>query len=216
MSKKMRFLSFVLAVSFVCLCAVACAQKSDDDTNAYTDTQSTETEITYENVDVDDYVKSIQYKNLSVAWNSNKDTKGDAVWNAVYATVTIENYPDEKVSYYFDQMKDAYMHYAKGNEADYLLILEAQGTSEEEMLVKSRQMVKEDLVFEYIIKHEQIAVTDEEKDSLFNKYVEKYSVELNRPPEDVSANMKEYIYESMLYDKTTEYLFSVNAFVAGQ
>lgn len=216
MSKKMRFLFFVLAVSFVCLCAVACAQKSDGDTNAYTDTQSTETEITYENVNVDDYVKAIQYKNLSVAWNSNKDTKETAVWDAVYATVTIENYPEKKVSYYFDQMKDAYMHYAKGNEADYLLILEAQGTSEEEMLAKSRQMVKEDLVYEYIVRHEQITVTDEEKNSLFVKYVQKYSAELNKSPEYVKEQMAEYIYESMLYDKTTEYLFSVNTFVTDQ
>ena len=82
--------------------------------------------------------------------------------------------------------------------------------------MKSRQMVKEDLVYEYIVRHEQITVTDAEKDSLFDKYVQKYSAELDKSPEYVEEQMAGYIYESMLYDKTTEYLFSVNTFVTDQ
>lgn len=212
MNKKVKILAFLLCAFMMCATLAACSgSRETDETDA-----GAQTEITYENIDVDSYVETIQYKGLSVAWDSETETKEAAIWNAIYASVIIENYPEEKVNYYFNQMKNTYMHYAKGNEADYLLLLEAQGTSEEEMLAKSRQMVKEDLVFEYIIKHEQITVTDEEKDSLFNKYVEKYSAELNKSPEDVAASMKDYIYESMLYDKTTEYLFSVNTFVTKQ
>lgn len=212
MSKRVKFLAFVLSVASVCLIFSACSitqEQSETDS-------ATDTEITYENVDVDSYVKSIQYKDLSVTWNSATETKEDAVWNAVYATVTIVEYPEDKVSYYFDQMKNTYMYYAKGDETDYKLLLEAQGISESDMLEKAKETVKEDLVFEYVIKHEGIVVTDAEKSSLFDKYVEKYSAELNKSPEDVSANMKNYIYESMLYDKTTEYLFSVNNIVPKQ
>ena len=177
---------------------------------------ATDTELTYENVDVDSYVKSIQYKDLSVTWDSATETKEDAVWNAVYASVTIEEYPGDKINYYFNQMKNTYMYYAKGDETDYQLLLEAQGISESDMLEKAKENVKEDLVFEYIVKHEGIVVTEAERSELFDKYVQKYSEALNKPTEDVSSNMKDYIYESMLYDKTTEYLFSVNNIVPKQ
>lgn len=212
MSKKVKFLAFLLSVTAVCLIFSACSSTQEQgETNLDVDT-----EITYENVDVDNYVKSIQYKDLSVTWDSATETKEDAVWNAVYATVTIVEYPEDKVNYYFNQMKNTYMYYAKGDEADYKLLLEAQGISESDMLESAKETVKEDLVFEYVTKHEGITVTDAEKSELFGKYVEKYSAELNKSPEDVSANMKNYIYESMLYDKTTEYLFSVNNIVPKQ
>ena len=208
MSKGLKFLAFTLCV----LTLIASLASCSDSQKTNEEESDAQTEITYENIDVDGYVKSIQYKGLTVAFDSMSETKADAVWNAVYATAVLEGYPEEKVSYYFGQMKDSYMHYAGGDEEKYLLVLEAQGTSEEQMLEEAKRLVKEDLVFEYIIKHEQITVTDEEKDSLFNKYVEKYSAELGKAHEEVAASMEDYIYESMLYDKTTEYLFTVNTF----
>lgn len=208
MSKGLKFLAFTLCVLTLCISLAAC---SDSQNTNETETDA-QTEITYENIDVDRYVKSIQYKGLTVAFDSMSETKADAVWNAVYATAVLEGYPEEKVSYYFGQMKDSYMHYAGGDEEKYLLVLEAQGTSEEEMLADAERLVKEDLVYEYIIKHEGIALTDGEKTALFDKYVAKYSEELGKTPEEVAASMEDYIYESMLYDKTTEYLFTVNTF----
>ena len=212
MSKKVKFMAFILSALSVGILFASCAgtgESGKPESDAVT-------EITYENIDVDSYVKSIQYKDLSITWDPATQTKADAVWNAVYASVTIKEYPEDKVNYYFNQMKNTYMYYAKGDEADYQLLLEAQGISESDMLEKAKETVKEDLVFEYITKHEGISVTDAEKSALFDKYVAKYSEELNKAPEDVSANMKEYIYESMLYDKTTEYLFSVNNVVPKQ
>ena len=208
MSKGLKILAVMLCVFLLCTTVMACSDSRED---AETDLDA-QTEITYENIDVDRYVKSIQYKGLTVAFDSMSETKADAVWNAVYATAVFGGYPEEKVSYYFGQMKDSYMHYAGGDEEKYLFVLEAQGTSEEEMLADAERLVKEDLVYEYIIKHEGIALTDGEKAELFDKYVEKYSTELGKTPEEVAASMEDYIYESMLYDKTTEYLFTVNTF----
>ena len=224
MNIKIKFFALIICALIVCMSFVACNKTENNvgedgvasDAVAQTQPQNEETEINYENTNVDNYVKNVQYKELDVSFDSNKVTKEDAVWDAIYSTAIIEDYPDDKVNYYFNQMKDAYMHCAHGNEADYLLLLKARGTSEADMLEKSRQMVKEDLVYRYIVKHEQITVTDEEKASLFNKYVQKYSAELNKSPDYVEKHMAEYIYESMLYDKTTEYLFSVNTFVTNQ
>ena len=208
MSKGLKFLAFMLCVLTLSISLAAC---SDSQNVSETETDA-QTEITYENIDVDSYVKSIQYKGLTVAFDSMNETKADAVWSAIYATAILEGYPDEKVSYYFGQMKDSYMHYAGGDEEKYLLLLEAQGTSEEKMLEEAERLVKEDLVYEYIIKHEGITLTDGEKAELFDKYVAKYSAELGKAPEEVAASMADYVYESMLYDKTTEYLFTVNTF----
>ena len=167
------------------------------------------TDFSYDDINVTDYVKALTYKGLQVS-AADGASAADALWDSIYATAQIDSYPEQKVSYYFDQIKKSYMSAVGGNADDYALLLESRGITEQTMLEQARQMVKEDLVYLYIVQVEGLELTDAEKTSLFDKYVDRYAVELGRPREYVAENMTEYIYESMLYDKTMEFLLASN------
>ena len=92
------------------------------------------------------------------------------------------------------------------------MLLESRGTDESKMREEAREMVKKDLVFWYIVQAEGITVTEEEKQTHFDKYVDKFVSDYGYSRAYVTENMADEIYEAMLYDKTLEYLFSVNTF----
>ena len=58
-----------------------------------------------------------------------------------------------------------------------------------------------------------IVLTEDEKTRLLDKYAEKYASNFGYDREYVKKNLADLVYESMLYDKTTEYLILHNTFV---
>ena len=169
-------------------------------------------ELDYSNIKASDYISTIEYKNTEVLLASEDASRQDAVWDAVIASAQISTYPEEPVRYYFEQTKRYYMITVDNNEEDYQKLLESRGISETDMQNEARALVKKDLVFMYIVEAEQISVSEAEKEELFGRYVDKYVSEYGYRREYVTENMRELIYESMLYDKTTEYLLINNTF----
>jgi FKBP-type peptidyl-prolyl cis-trans isomerase (trigger factor) len=104
------------------------------------------------------------------------------------------------------------MYLVNGNEEDYELLLKNRGTDEAKLREEAREMVKKDLVYYYIVRNENITVTDAEKAELFEKYVEKYVTAYGYNRDYVVGNMTGIIYDSMLYDKTMEFLINNNIF----
>ena len=212
--------SVVLVLSAL-LCSAACNEETvPDETSEKMTEQMTEaeteheafTELNYDDIDLSKHVKEVKYKELEITLKKADDSREEALWEAILATANVESYPEDKVEYFFKQTKDAYMYLVNGNEEDYLLLLKNRGTDENKMRDEARELVKKDLIYYYIVQTEKIAVTDKEKTELFDKYVEKYVSAYGYNREYVKDNMTEMIYDSMLYDKTMEFLIKENNF----
>ena len=128
-------------------------------------------------------------------------SKGEAVWRAVKNRATVAEYPEQQVNYYISQLEAQYKYYA-----------EEAGATEESVRAEAQEMAIDDIIFELVRRAENITLTEEEKESLFDKYVEKYVEDYGYSKSYVKKNMSELIYESMLYDKTTEFLITNNDF----
>ena len=174
--------------------------------------ENEETDINYSDIDISEYIDSVTYKGLTVFLENEDSSKEDALWNELLQNVEIIDYPEDKVRYYFEQEKAAYMYLVNGDEDSYKTFLKVRGITEEDMLDDAKEMVAKDLIYRLVAQKEEISVTDEEKKALFDRYVEKYVEEFGYGKSYVTANMNELIYESMLYDKTMEYLILNNNF----
>lgn len=207
----------IMLLIAIALSVSACVGNTEGETTEQA-TQSettevvTDTEINYDAVDVDEHVEFVIYMGLAVTLESEDSDKEDALWKEILATAKISSYPEDKVEYFFRQTKEAYMYLVNGNEEDYELLLKNRGTDEAKLREEARELVKKDLVYYYIVRRENISVTEEEKTALFDKYVEKYVTAYGYNREYVVENMTQIIYDSMLYDKTMEYLIKNNTF----
>ena len=78
------------------------------------------------------------------------------------------------------------------------------------ILEEAKALTKSDLVYSVIVKLEGIRVTEDEKERLFDRYVDKYVSVYGYSADYVKKNLSSEIYSSMLYDKTTEFLLTNN------
>ena len=138
--------------------------------------------------------------------------KGEAVWLAVKNRATVAEYPEQQVNYYVSQLEAQYKYYAEEAGVSYEEMLAEMGATEESVRAEAQEMAIDDIIFELVRRAENITLTEEEKESLFDKYVEKYVEDYGYSKSYVKKNMSELIYESMLYDKTTEFLITNNDF----
>ena len=212
MKKSTVRLIACLLSAVLLLCAVGCKKSDKDGEKAPDSNTDTKATLDYSGVMPSDYIKSISYKGLEIALESENASKQNAVWDAVLGSVKIDTYPEEAVNYYFEQTKRLYMESVDNNAEDYLALLERRGITESDMLSEAKALVKKDLALLYITQTEKISVTDAEKSSLFDKYVQRYVDTYGYDKAYVMENMSELIYESMLYDKTTEFLILNNTF----
>ena len=81
------------------------------------------------------------------------------------------------------------------------------------MTQEAKALVAMDLIVLAVQKDAKIALTEDEKARLFDKYAEKYVQDFGYDLEYVKENLSDFIYNSMLYDKTTEYLILKNTFI---
>ena len=171
-----------------------------------------ETDINYSDVDISEYIESVTYAGLTVLLESEDASKEEALWETLLENAVIIDYPEDKVRYYFEQEKASYMYLVNGDEDSYKTLLKMRGITEEDMLADAKEMVAKDLIYRFVAQKEEISVTDEEKKALFDRYVKKYVENFGYGESYVTANMPDLIYESMLYDKTMEYLIMNNTF----
>ena len=161
--------------------------------------------------ELEKYATVGKYKDMQISLGGK--TKEEAVWDAVLKGISVHEYPSEHVYYYMSQLKGQYSYYAEQAGVSYKEILEQLGQSETTILHDSKNMTKKDMAYAIIVKLENISLSEDEKTAYFDRYVDKYVENYGYSKDYVTANMKEIIYDSMLYDKTTEFLILSNTFV---
>ena len=137
-------------------------------------------------------------------------SKGEAVWRAVRNRANIAEYPEQQVNYYISQIEAQYKYYADQADMTYEEMLQEVGATEESIRAEAQEMAIDDVIYELVRRAENITLSEEEKESLFDKYIDKYVEDYGYTKSYVKKNMSELIYESMLYDKTTEFLIKNN------
>jgi FKBP-type peptidyl-prolyl cis-trans isomerase (trigger factor) len=152
-----------------------------------------------------------QYKDLELKLGNN--TKEAALLSYIDKNSSIKKYPTGAVDYYFEQLKAQYRYYADEADMRYEAMLDELGEDNVTMKAEARRLVKNDLIFELIRKKEGITLTDEEKTAFFDRYVKKYAESYKYSEEYVREELSSLVYDSMLYDKTVEFLIIHNSFV---
>ena len=202
----MKFAKKIAALVLMATCALCImgCKKSQKD-------KPTET-LSYEGVSIADCVRLGAYEGLIVTMAEGVD-KAEAVWAAVRSGSEIVHYPEEAVAYYVAQEEARCRYYAKENGVDEKEAMAALGTSREQMETDAKRLVADDLIVLAVQADAEIELTEDEKARLFDKYADKYVADFGYDREYVKENLADLIYESMLYDKTTEYLILNNTFV---
>ncbi len=198
-AKKIAALLLMVACT---LCVMGCRKKQSD--------KPTDT-LSYEGISVTDCVRLGAYEGLAVTMGEHAD-KAEAVWAAVRNGSEILQYPEEAVAYYVAQEEARCRYYAKENGVDENEAMAALGTSREQMETDAKALVADDLIVLAVQADAGIVLTEDEKARLFDKYADKYVADFGYDREYVKENLSNLIYESMLYDKTTEYLILKNTF----
>ncbi len=201
--KSIKWLSALAIVLLSAMCFCACSWQSSVSVHPEKlDFFSMSTEELSELVEIG------EYKNLQISLNGR--TREEAVWDAIIAGSTVKDYPEEHVYYYIGQFQGQYKYYAEEAGMSYEKMLNELGINEGTIQREATEMTQKDILYALIVKLEGIELTEEEKTSLFDKYVEIYVSEYGYSNEYVTENMSELIYGSMLYDKTTEFLIVNN------
>ena len=162
----------------------------------------------------DDELKSYaelgEYKLMTLKQGSS--SKGEVVWAAVKKNATVRDYPEQQVSYYVSQIKAQYAYYAEEAGISYKEMLREVGATDESIRSEAESMAADDVIYELVRRDADITLREDEKSKFFEKYVEKYVEDYGYSREYVVENMTDEIYDSMLYDKTTEFLIAYNYF----
>lgn len=206
-----KLIAFWLLAAMLCICFTSCAPKPVP-VEPGIGVDGVDEPIDISGLELSEYVELGDYKNMTVRYDPEKLSRGDAAWAELLRGSTILKYPDRQVAYYFYQKKSGYEHMAKAGGVSYDELLDSLGITEETILEESRALTAEDLVFAALVKAEDIALTDEDKSAHYDKYVGLFVSEYGYTEEYVRKYLDEEIYETMLYDKTLERLISFAQF----
>ena len=214
-----KYITALLCITLSLSALVAC-NKTKAENEQSDSTESTVTVIGensfYSTIDLSEYVSLCQYTGLTLDISDTDGSRKDmenAIKKHVFEQSEIKAYPDEPLKYYFEQEKNFYMYLANGDENQYNALLTEAGVTEEDFSDIAKKYVTEDLVFYALTEAENISVSDTEKAELLDKYVDEYVKTYGYTEEYVTENMTDLIYDSMLYDKTIEFLIENNNFV---
>lgn len=200
-------LGAAMMVTCLLFAAASCAKQESPD-------EAVES-VPYDEARLDEYLSSVTYRDLTVLFDEKKETKGEAVWRTVLGSATVREYPAEQTAYYAAQIRAEYRYLAERENMTYEEMLALRGMSEASIEAEARAMVKSDLVFLYIVNDADIRLSGEEKTGLYDRYADKYVDRYGYDRTYVDANLREEVYESMLYDKTMEYLILHNEVTHG-
>ena len=160
--------------------------------------------------ELEEHVSIGEYKNVEIL--CGELSKQEALLLYVDKNSTVKRYPESEVAYYVEQLQKQYRYYAEQAGMKYEAMLDELGEDNVTMNAEAKRLVKNDLVFELIRKKEGIKLTDEEKAQFFDRYVKKYAESYKYSEEYVRTELSELVYDSMLYDKTVEFLIINNNF----
>ena len=191
----------------IMLSAAACSKKDGNNDG--------ERILAYENIDISKAVKLGEYKGLTVTLLDG-ETKAQAVWRVIIDSSEVLEYPSKQLDYYLSQSRARCEYYASVNDVSYEEALAALGYTEDSMCQEAKELVASDMIGIAIREQEGIALTDDEKDRLWDRYAEKYAYDWGYNLAYVKDSLAEEVFALMLYDKTSEYLIINNTFVTAE
>ena len=207
MKRMIKACALTLALLSLGTALLSCKETEGKDTD--TELESYAGMPEYDLEGLGGYVKPFKYTGLTV-YAKVGETRQEALWEEIVAGMEIIAYPSEQVEYYAAQERAKYRYYAKRDGIEYEALLEALGVTEETMYEAARGLVKDDLALQYIIKDANITLSDAELSEHTDKYAERLSEIYGYEAEYIKANMTEQIYDTMLSDKTMEFLLRSN------
>lgn len=160
--------------------------------------------------ELEEFVKIGEYKNISISLNGK--SKEEAINDYLVKNSKIEKLPEGAVEYYNAQLEEQYKYHAEQAEREYKELLEELSLSESALLEQAKSLVIKDIIFTTIQKKEGIALSSSDKERFFDRYVEKYAELYGYEKAYVKEKLVDEVYQTMLYDKTMEFLILNNTF----
>lgn len=151
-----------------------------------------------------------EYKNIELTLDGR--SKESAIISHIMANSCVKKYPVGTVEYYLIQLKKQYRYYAEQAGMRYEAMLDELGEDNFTMRAEATRLVKQDMILEFIRKQEGITLTDSEKSTYFDRYVLRYAEKYGYDEGYVRNELSDLVYDSMLYDKTIEFLIINNTF----
>ncbi len=201
--KSIKLLSTWAVILLTALCFCACSWKNSVSVHPK--------KLDFHSMSIDEleqYIELGAYRDLQIS--SEGRSRGEAVWDAVAENASIKEYPEEHVYYYIEQRQEQYKYYAEEAGISYKEMLEELGINEGNIIKEAKELTERDVLYALIVKIEKIELGEAEKSTHFDRYAKKYVSEYGYDEAYVKENMTELIYDSMLYDKTTEFLIISN------
>ena len=201
-----RMLAALLLVSLG-LMGAACSKDEPEGTDV--------SELSYEGVNPGDYLSSVTYLGLTVAYDATKGTRSETLWQAVVDGATVREYPEQAVAYYVSQIRAEYRYLADREGLKLEELLSLRGMSEETVRAEAAAMVKSDLVFLYVVEDAGIVLSESERIAHYDRYADRYVEKYGFDRAYVDEKLRDEVYDSMLFDKTMEYLLLHNEVTNG-
>ncbi len=128
----------------------------------------------------------------------------NTLWTSVVENAEVKEYPEQHVLHYYGELMGQYEYYASYYSVDLATVMSLYGVTEESVMETSRMYAKQDMVLYAIIGQEGIAVTDEE----YTAKLEEIASSAGATAQAVEDYYgKDYIMESMLWDKVIRQLY---------
>ena len=160
--------------------------------------------------ELEGFVKVGEYKNISISLNGK--SKEEAINDYLVKNSKIEKLPEGAVEYYNAQLEEQYKYHAEQAGREYDELLKELSLSESELLEQAKSLVVKDIILTTVQKKEGITLSDSDKEKFFDRYVEKYAELYGYEKAYVKENLVDEVYQTMLYDKTMEFLILNNTF----
>ena len=157
--------------------------------------------------ELEEIVSLCKYK--GVEFTLTDESKESAIISYLEKNSEVSEYPEGVISYYTNQLKTQYGYYADDVGMTYDELIYALDM---DIDAEAKRLAKQDLILELIRKKENITLSAEEKSEFLDRYVEKYAENYRYSEEYVREELLEIVYDSMLYDKTIEFLIINNSF----
>ena len=160
--------------------------------------------------ELEECVEIAKYKGMTFEFDGTDEQ--DMIKNHLKAESKLKKLPEGAVDYYLEQLEKEYKYYAEQAGVKYEELLEQLALTQKELEDEAKSLVFEDIILAIIQKKENITVTDSDKEKYFDRYVTRYAEIHKYSEEHIRENLKEEVYQTMLYDKTMEYLIVNNTF----
>ena len=168
---------------------------------------------------VDAFEKSLR-NSLAEENLANQDAAYEyALWAAILENCTIKGYPEDVLAIltddYYNYYKDYYTYIASYYGMDYNAYLEQFGVTDDEVKADCIASAKSEMdymmVASEIAKIEGVSMTQKQYDEEISSIVAEYTYESNEKfMEQYTNHPDNYLYESFIFDKVTDYLKDFN------